>query len=140
MISVIHYSLDIFNELFAALSHSTEGDDRVAFGKIVGDGESFAVGFEAVGGAFDEVVGGFAFGGVDYFQALGGGWLGGAGGGAAAVKEKGDGRVRAVGVLGELGDERIAGARSVARLAGGKVAPSVQETVAVHQNAHNGHG
>ena len=41
--------------------HSAEGDDGVAFGEIISDRKGLAVGFEAVGGAFDEVVGGFAF-------------------------------------------------------------------------------
>ena len=61
VIALFHHALDVFDEFFTALGHSAEGDDGVAFGEIISDRKGLAVGFEAVGGAFDEVIGGFAF-------------------------------------------------------------------------------
>ena len=54
-------TVDVLNEVFAALCHAAHGNDGVALGVVVGDGEGFAVGLEAVGDALDEVVGGFSF-------------------------------------------------------------------------------
>jgi len=108
-------TVDVFDEVFAALGHAAHGDDGVALGVVVGDGEGFAVGLEAIGHTLDEVVGGFSFSRKYDLE-----WIGRNGfrsflGRASAIEEERDRRADAVGVLGEHADERLAGAGGMAR-------------------------
>src|SRR5690349_16337560 len=113
---VLHH----INEVETTGGGAAHADDDVAFGVVVGDGEDFAVGFEAVGGAFDEVVGGLAgFGEEDLDVAVGVGFRG-VGGCAGAVEEDGDGGAGGVLVAGEDVDEFVAGGGGMARFAGGE--------------------
>ena len=83
------------------MGESAHGDDRIAFGKIIGDRERFAIGLEAIGGALDQVVSGFAVARIKDFQRIRRKAFGDVFGGSGAVEEQGDRRADAVGVLGE---------------------------------------
>ena len=127
------------NEAPATGRHPAQGDDGVALGVVVGDGQDFAVGAETVGGAFDDVIGGLAGAGVKDFEFRGGFNGGKAVPGVRAIEDDGDGRADGVAVKREAVDELVARGGGMAGLAGREFRPGVQEAVTVNKNPGQSH-
>jgi hypothetical protein len=87
---------DELNEIPATGSHSTEGNDGIAFGLIISNSKNLTIWLESMGSTLDEVIGGLTGTGVNDLQFGGGERLRSARRGAATVKENGDGRAHGV--------------------------------------------
>ena len=139
---VLHFGKGAFHGLNKTVTtggHAAHRDDGVALGIVVGDGQHFTVGAEAVRGAFDDVIGGLAGAGVKNLK-LGGGFDGGkAASRVGAVKDNGNGGADGVAVEGEAADEFIARGGGVAGLAGREFRPRVQEAVAINEYSRQAH-
>jgi hypothetical protein len=137
---VVEGGADHVHEIEAAGGGITHGKDGFAFGVVVGDDEGLAVGAEAMGGPFDEVVGGVAWWGEEDFD--GGGGLGsvGAWGSASAVEDDGDRGAGGVLVTGEEVDEFLAGGGGVAWFARGDFRAAMEEAVAIDEDTDQSHG
>ena len=144
---VLFYKVGLFAERFlngldeflATLRKTAHGNDSVAFGVVVRDGEGLAVRFQSIGGAFDEIIGRLAFFGVKHLEAVRRDRLGGIGWRAAAVKDDGKWCSDGVPVLGKLADEFLTGGSRVPGLTGRQLLPSMQETVAINEYANDCH-
>lgn len=127
------------NETQTTCGHPAHGDDGVALGIVVGDGQDFPVGAQPVRNTFDHIVGGLPGAGEENFQFRGGFDGGKAGPGVGAVKDDGDRRADGVTVKSQPMDEFVAGGGGMAGRAGGEFRPGVQEAVAINQNSRQRH-
>lgn len=117
---------DGLNEVQATRRHPAHRDDGVALGIIVGHGEDFAVGAEAVRGAFNNLIGGLAGARIKNFHLIRGFDGGEAAIGIGAVKHDGDRRADGVVVKGEVMDKFIPRGGGMAGLARRKFGPAVE--------------
>jgi hypothetical protein len=131
--------LDGLDEVQATGSYAAQGDDGVALREIIRDNEHFAVTAEAMGGAFDKVIGGLARAGVKDFH-FGRGFDGGeADVSVGAVENNGYGGADGVAIERETVDEFVASGGGVARFARSQFRPVMQQAVAVNEYAHQSH-
>src|SRR5436190_5943924 len=130
---------DRADEVVTTRSHAAEAAHRVTLGKIVCHHQYIAVVLEPVSRPFDHLVCGLPGAAVKDFHVGRRGSLVGVALGTGAVKDNRDGRATGVAVLGKDVDQLLSGGRRVARFAGRKRRPTVQQAVSVHQYPHQSH-
>src|SRR5437762_6390217 len=130
---------DGLNEVEATPRHAAQRKHRLPFRVIVGDHQHLAESAEPVRRALNHVFGRLTGLRVEDFQFRVGLGFWRARRRARAVENDGDRRADGIAVLREDVDQFFARSRGMPRLAGRERRPIVQQTVAIHEYAHQSH-